>query len=88
MTLEVHTLVQDTNHIDSIGDDSKKDHMSAGRILAVTRANLIAATSALRIARDSLDRLLKLAAVPLRLLNVPSLGGIIPDFIDVRLRAR
>lgn len=88
MSLEIPAGVQNANHVDAGGCQAVEDDVRVDQGLAVTRPNVIACIAPARIAHHILEPLLELTHVALGLRRAPALFGIVPDFIEVGLRAR
>src|SRR5207244_1988806 len=52
MALEIHPLVQNTDHLDAMGGDAEKEHMRPDGVFTVAAPNLIAWPPFARIAGD------------------------------------
>lgn len=87
MADEIHPLVQDANHFDAIRGDSEKDYMRSSRISTVTTTDAITGFAFARITSDAVDRVMKLAHLAVSLVAIPTIGGVAPDFSQIRTSA-
>ncbi len=89
MALHVHPLMQDADHNDGRSGHTIRQEMRPDRIPPITRAaNIITTPSKPGIGRYSLGGRLDESSIVLSLSLSPLLGRVIPDFAEVRLRAR
>jgi hypothetical protein len=56
VALEIHVLMKNSDHVDSIMDDAKEQHVRACRIFTVPGAEMITGTASTWIARYRFDR--------------------------------
>lgn len=76
---EIHSLVQDPDHLDMTRTLQIEDDMTADRTAPIPLADFLPNTPAVRVPRKALDHRLDLTDVFLRLTDVPAILGEVPD---------
>jgi hypothetical protein len=87
MTVDVHSLMQDTNDVDPDIGQPIKDNMRSGGIFEIARPDLIAGPPQARVGRKGCHRRLDPANISFSVRVTPSDGRIVPNLRHIGMRA-
>jgi hypothetical protein len=85
MASEIHTLMQDADNIDAVGDPAVKQDVRAAGDFVVALSYVRAVLSHRRTRRYGLDALPKVVGIRLCLVKSPAVGRVIPNIVKVGL---
>ena len=71
MTLEIHTLMQNADHMNAFVCKPKEEHMAAGWIHPITHSEVIAGTASVRIPGHNFHLLMDFNDIAIRLFGTP-----------------
>ena len=88
MSLEIHALMENTDDVDSIWDQTKKHDVRADRIRSVAGTNVVTLLAFAWIGGDRFDRQLDIAGVSLGLTLAPSCARVVLYPMEIGHRTR
>lgn len=89
MPVDVHAPVQDAHDVDAAFRRRPiKQDVRTGGELSIAGADLVTRPANKWIRRRSFEGPLKLAQILIGLTGIPTVIGVIPDLIEIRLRGR
>jgi hypothetical protein len=87
MSLKIHALVQNADNFNFVGHETEEEDMNAHGIFSVTRANVVAGAPFGRIVGHGLYRCANLQNIAVSLMDVPMIGGVVPDLPQIGARS-